>query len=418
MPNLEQKAVSRRGFICGFSVVGAAALLSACGAPQAASPTAKPAAAPPTAPPAAPPTTAPAAKAAEPKAAEAKPTDASQAGADWDRTGRRGQEGRHTGGRNGGRLGLSPRPGSLPGSLSRGDRRAHGASRQRLRRPRSPGAAGKYLQLRHCAGSYHNGAHCFAASRSLGAVRPVITRPDVLDDKVWDGGFDGGWPDIDKKWAYAFCNDKARSLWVHTGQIAQGEIRSFKDLTDSKYKGKIMIADPRTEGRGYWPMTTLRANLGGDVADPIIRALLTDQEPFIGSDARQMTEMMARGRYSIGIGAVDEQIIVDFQAQGVGKELEAIDNNDEWTYVSGTNIWLVDKAPHPNAAKLFINWLLTKEGQTIWSKELQTNSRRVDVPAGAEERQPQRGKKYVQIDAENLIPEIDKTRELITEVLK
>src|SRR4051812_43722750 len=88
MTNLEQKPVSRRGFLRGFSVVGAAALLTACGAPQAASPTAKPAAAPPTAkpaaapptaPPVAPPTTAPAAKAAEPK-----PTDASPAGADWD----------------------------------------------------------------------------------------------------------------------------------------------------------------------------------------------------------------------------------------------------------------------------------------------------------------------------------------------
>jgi hypothetical protein len=62
--------------------------------------------------------------------------------------------------------------------------------------------------------------------------------------------------------------------------------------------------------------------------------------------------------------------------------------------------------------------LLTKDGQTIWSRELQTNSRRVDVPAGAEERQPQPGKKYVQIDAESLIPEIDKTRELITEIMK
>jgi ABC-type Fe3+ transport system substrate-binding protein len=165
-------------------------------------------------------------------------------------------------------------------------------------------------------------------------------------------------------------------------------------------------------------MTTFRANVGGAIADAIIRKILTDQEPFIGSDARQMTEMMARGRYSIGIGAVDEQIIVDFQNQGVGKELKAIDNNEEWSYVSGTNIWLVDKAPHPNAAKLFVNWLLTREGQTIWSREVQTNSRRLDVPAGAEERQPERGKKYVQIDAEEVIPEIDETRKLITNVLK
>src|SRR4051812_5475644 len=83
MPNLEHTPVSRRGFLLGFSAVGAAALLTACGARQSAAPTAKPAAAPPTAPPAAPATSAPAAKAGEPKAAETKPAT-SGAGADWD----------------------------------------------------------------------------------------------------------------------------------------------------------------------------------------------------------------------------------------------------------------------------------------------------------------------------------------------
>ena len=36
-------------------------------------------------------------------------------------------------------------------------------------------------------------------------------------------------------------------------------------------------------------------------------------------------------------------------------------------------------APHPAAAKLLINWLLTKEGGVSYSKNLQDNSRRVDV---------------------------------------
>jgi iron(III) transport system substrate-binding protein len=247
-------------------------------------------------------------------------------------------------------------------------------------------------------------------------VRPLITKPDVLDDKVWNGGFDGGWPDIEKKWAYAFANDKARSVWINPSQVQPGEIKSFKDLVDPKWKGKIIIADPRTEGRGYWPMTTVRITRGKE-ADDMVRFLLNDQEPLIHSDARQMTELMARGRYAIGIGAVDEQMIVDFQSQGVGKDLQAIDNED-WTYVSGTNIWLVNRAPHPNAAKLFVNWLLTKDAQELWSKETMTNSRRVDVAIGSAERAPERGKKYVQIDAEDVIPVIDETRALITEVLK
>ena len=49
-------------------------------------------------------------------------------------------------------------------------------------------------------------------------------------------------------------------------------------------------------------------------------------------------------------------------------------------------VGLVNKAPHPNAAKVFINWLLSREGQTTFQRtsvEAETsfqNSRRVDIP--------------------------------------
>jgi ABC-type Fe3+ transport system substrate-binding protein len=40
---------------------------------------------------------------------------------------------------------------------------------------------------------------------------------------------------------------------------------------------------------------------------------------------------------------------------------------------------MMDRAPHPNAAKLYINWLLSKAGQTDWGATGH-NSRRLDVP--------------------------------------
>ena len=46
---------------------------------------------------------------------------------------------------------------------------------------------------------------------------------------------------------------------------------------------------------------------------------------------------------------------------------------------------LLNKAPHPNAARLFTNWLLSREGQTIYqelaaSAGSPSESLRVDVP--------------------------------------
>lgn len=402
-----QLRLTRRQFMLIGTQATAAAVLAACAAPVA-SP------AKPTAAPAAPPTAAPAAPTANAaKPVEAKPTAAPP---DWDQL-----------------VAAAKKEGALAAITGVGTsyRRVMDAFQEAF-----PGVTVEHTALRGSdfaarvrnerqANLYNYDVAQVPTTTALTVlrpagtwepVRPIISRPDVLDNAAWDGGFDGGWPDIEKKWAYAFCNDKARSVWVHPNHVKEGEVKTFKDILDPKWKGKIIIADPRTEGRGYWPMTTVRVNQGA-AADDMIRTLLSEQEPLIGSEARQMTESMARGRYAIGIGAVDEQIIVDFQNQGVGKELVAVDS-DDWTYVSGTNIWLVDKAPHPNAAKLFVNWLLSKDGQTVWTREVQTNSRRLDVPPGAADRAPERGKKYVQIDHEELIPQIDATRKLIGEVLK
>jgi ABC-type Fe3+ transport system substrate-binding protein len=48
-------------------------------------------------------------------------------------------------------------------------------------------------------------------------------------------------------------------------------------------------------------------------------------------------------------------------------------------------VHVYDRAPHPNAAKLFVNWLLSREGQTFIHDNLKKrpdprNSLRKDVP--------------------------------------
>jgi ABC-type Fe3+ transport system substrate-binding protein len=51
-------------------------------------------------------------------------------------------------------------------------------------------------------------------------------------------------------------------------------------------------------------------------------------------------------------------------------------------YYAGTgsgNLAMLRNAPHPNAAKVFVNWLLSKEGQTAVTKALGQPTRRFDV---------------------------------------
>ena len=47
---------------------------------------------------------------------------------------------------------------------------------------------------------------------------------------------------------------------------------------------------------------------------------------------------------------------------------------------SSSGLGLFNRAPHPNAAKVYINWLLSKEGQTEFAVASGYISSRLDVP--------------------------------------
>ena len=52
------------------------------------------------------------------------------------------------------------------------------------------------------------------------------------------------------------------------------------------------------------------------------------------------------------------------------------------------DVMAVSGAPHPRAAKLFVTWLLSQEGQTLFQKLVQQDSLRPDVPALKQEGRP------------------------------
>jgi ABC-type Fe3+ transport system substrate-binding protein len=78
---------------------------------------------------------------------------------------------------------------------------------------------------------------------------------------------------------------------------------------------------------------------------------------------------------------------------------------------------LVNKAPHTNAATVFINWLLSKEAQTAWATIGGRPSRRLDVPR-VTGMSPEPGVDYFDIDREERLNLRDKGREIAKEVLK
>ena len=110
---------------------------------------------------------------------------------------------------------------------------------------------------------------------------------------------------------------------------------------------------------------------------------------------QQIGEWVVRGRYPIGVG-LEASTLKEFQDQGIGMNVRPLP--DEYfkarqISVGFGSVGLIERAPHLNAATVYINWLLSKEGQEAWVK-IPRNSRRTDVEPAFPDLTPIQGREY------------------------
>ena len=208
-------------------------------------------------------------------------------------------------------------------------------------------------------------------------LKPALILPDVLDDKKWLGGFDAGFMDKGKRYAYAFNLNVTYNFFVNRDAIPEPALQKVEDLLDPRWKGKIAFRDPRISDAGTASLAHVRKMLG----DEQTKKLLVDQQPVFTQDGRQLAEWVVRGRYPIGI-ALSFTDVARFQKEGVGLNVKRIQLPIERVTAGWGGVMLMNRAPNPNAAKVFLNWLLGKEAQAAFAKLGSVNSRRLDVEPG------------------------------------
>jgi Bacterial extracellular solute-binding protein len=248
----------------------------------------------------------------------------------------------------------------------------------------------------------------------LDPLRPVLILPEVRDESVWLGGFGKAFLDSEKQYIFAFQAEVTPQVQVNREFIPESDLNSVKGLLNPKWKGKIVIDDPRVDGAGSGRIALWTGQLGED----FVRALLK-QDVGLTRDGRQLADWLARGKYPIAIGANDTEI-GELQKLGVGLKIEPLAGKlaEAWRMSTGWGaVRLVNKAPHINAATVFINWLLSKEGQSAWATLAGRPSRRTDVTR-VTGMSPEPGVDYFDIDREERLNLRDKGREIAKEVLR
>jgi iron(III) transport system substrate-binding protein len=205
-------------------------------------------------------------------------------------------------------------------------------------------------------------------------LKPLLFHPEVLDDTAWRGGslaaryLDDG-AELCLSWEYQVLHAYA----VNADLVHDGEIRSVVDLLDPQWTGKIISLDPRL-GLGLNSAAAVARSHGTG----LLQRLLVDQRPTFTGTAGRLAESLVRGHYPIALG-VRPKALAPFRESGLADKVRWLDLPDA-DFAVTTSLLHVDRAPHPAAARLFANWILTREGQTILAGSLPTTSARLDVP--------------------------------------
>jgi len=216
----------------------------------------------------------------------------------------------------------------------------------------------------------------------LDSIRSLLVIPEVLDESKWYNGRIR-FTDAEQRHVLVYiANPTSSGFYYNTNLVNPKEITSYWDLVAPKWKGKIVSQDPLGTGLGaslqhyyYHP----------ELGPEFIKKLFVEMQPTFGRDRRQITDWLAQGRFALCVGCRDT---AKAKSQGLPvDELDQVDWKEGFNLTSGGgSISFIKSAPNPNAAKVFVNWFLSRRGQLALQKyqdlygEDAPNSRRIDIP--------------------------------------
>jgi iron(III) transport system substrate-binding protein len=311
---------------------------------------------------------------------------------------------------------------NIPVSLSTG---SGAASVDRVLAERS---AGKYtvdLGLTSVAGTRTR----LIPAKALDPIPPLLMHPEVLDKSAWYGGRHWYADPEEEKFSFLYAAEPTETFgfWYNTSVISKKEIDAIKspaDLLDPKWRGKITSRTWGDRGRvGEMQNIYFQPDMGIEW----IRAFFSQAEAKFSDDVRIRESWVVGGSVPIAFsdGDIDREL-AKLEKAGIPVAMRSIPFKLPFLTAGGSGccIQVYNRAPHPNAAKLFLNWFLSKEGQTAMHEimpGIARQSMREDIAPGNVPPTYRRvsGKQYIFRDADPKYVAQDKEqRDAIVEAWK
>lgn len=216
----------------------------------------------------------------------------------------------------------------------------------------------------------------------LAPIRPVLILPEVLDESRW---WEGKHHYADGEATYVFVfqgNVHGGENAYNTKLIDPREFKSYWDFLRPKWKGKIIAFHPIE-------VSTVAHSLRyfyhhPEIGPEFIKRFLSEADLTFSRDNRQMIDWLGSGKFSIAFFVSG---VEDAARQGLPVKMFEPGGFKEGAFVGPTlgSLSLFRQSPHLNAAKVAINWLLSREGQTTFQNSYAEGgdfreSMREDIP--------------------------------------
>lgn len=203
-------------------------------------------------------------------------------------------------------------------------------------------------------------------------IEPYLILSEVKDPSAWFMGYLPYWEKQRTSLATVAVIPGGGSA-INTNLLKLEEVASYRDLLKPKLKGMIVMFDPTIAGGGSSWFTLALKSMGEDYLRELVK-----HDIVISRDFRLMNEWVVRGKSAIGLGATPGGVAA---LSKDGAPIAMLPPFKEGADIgpAGGNVAVIDRNPHPNAARVLVNWLLSKEGQTILSRATGIASRRLDV---------------------------------------
>jgi iron(III) transport system substrate-binding protein len=239
--------------------------------------------------------------------------------------------------------------------------------------------AGKFLADVVAVGS-NTAFNVLYRAKALDPLKPTLILPEVLDPSKWLGG-EYPFVDPERQYVFVYLSNPSSVFDYNSKLINPSDFKSYWDVLNPKWKGKIVSLTPTSTTMG----STLQfLYYHPELGQEYLKKFFGSMEVTFSADPRQMLDWLAQGNYSICLGCRNNEIA---RAKKQGLPVGTLDTS-AWKEggrisLSGS-LSLANKAPHANAAKIFINWYLSRKGQIAVQKEGTSddavNSRRIDIP--------------------------------------